>query len=108
MNLASRFERRTLTLALVAVIGTLVVSYPAAAQTDPGTGAQAFKNCPADVATIGQTITCTFVVSNTGDTPAEVVSLTETSPFPGGTIVNISCTLADGTAISAGSTLAPN
>ena len=94
-------------VALACVLASLAVA--AAAQIpDPGTGAEAFKNCPADIATIGQTVTCTFAVANTGDFPATVSALTEQSPFPGGVIVDISCTIAGGTVIDEGDTLAPN
>ena len=93
-----------LALAFVAVAGTLVVANLAQAQ-DPGTGASADKNCPGAAATLGQTITCTFTVANIGDFPAQVTSLTEQSPFPGGTVVDISCT-AGGAVINEGDTLA--
>jgi uncharacterized repeat protein (TIGR01451 family) len=108
MTIALRSRRRAiaLTLALVAGVGTLVVSNPAQAQvTDPGTGASAAKNCPGATATLGQTITCTFAVANTGDFPAQVTTLTEQSPFPGGAVVDISCT-AGGAVINEGDTLA--
>ena len=110
MTTALRRRRRALalTLALVAGAGTLAVSNPAEAQVpDPGTGAQAGKNCPADVAAPGQTITCGFAVANTGDFDAVVTALTEI-PFPGGPIVDISCTIAGGAVISEGGILAPN
>ena len=110
MTTALRTRRRALalTLALVAGAGTLAVSNPAEAQVpDPGTGAQAGKNCPADVAAPGQTITCGFAVANTGDFDAVVTQLTEI-PFPGGPIVDISCTIAGGTVIDEGDLLAPN
>jgi LPXTG-motif cell wall-anchored protein len=108
MNLALRCGRRALTITFVAVLATLVGFNQAEAQPDPGTGAQAFKNCPADVAIIGTTITCSFIVSNSGDFPAVVTALTETSPYPGGTAVAISCTLVGGAVINVGGTLAPN
>ena len=109
MTSALRSRTLVLAFALVAGVGTLVVANPAQAQIpDPGTGAQAGKNCPADVAAPGQTITCLFAVANTGDFPAVVTELTETSPFPGGTIIDISCTIAGGTVIDEGDTLAPN
>ena len=111
MTTALRRRRRALalTLALAAGAGTFAVSNAAEAQVpDPGTGASAFKNCPADVAAPGQTINCIFIVFNRGDNPATVTALTETMPFPGGTVVNLTCTLADGTVIGVGGTLAPN
>src|SRR5215217_5838736 len=98
MRLAFGCGRRTLTFAFVAVVGTLFGLDPAQAQ-DPGTGAEAFNNCPADVATIGQTINCLFSFRNTGDFPAQVTAMTETSPFPGGTVANISCTVLGGAVI---------
>jgi uncharacterized repeat protein (TIGR01451 family) len=97
-----------LLLALVAGVGTLVLAGPAQAQEPvPGTGASATKNCSVDLATLGQTISCAFIVQNIGDFPAEVAALTEQSPFPGGNIVDISCTAA-GVVINEGDTLAPD
>ncbi len=86
----------------MAGVGTLVASNPVQAQ-DPGTGTSAFKNCPGATAQPGQTITCNFAVANTGDFPAEVTLLTETSP-EGSTAVDITCT-AGGVAINEGDTL---
>jgi uncharacterized repeat protein (TIGR01451 family) len=106
MTIASPTWRRALVL-VAAVVGTLIVANPAQAQ-DPGTGAQAQKLCPASLATLGQTVTCVFSVRNTGTLPAEVISLTETFPFPGGTSITISCTVAGGEVITVGSTLAPD
>ena len=106
MTIASPTWRRALVL-VAAVVGTLVVANPAQAQ-DPGTGATAQKLCPAGLATLGQTVTCIFTVRNIGTLPAEVISLTETFPFPGGTSMNISCTVAGGEVITVGSTLAPD
>ena len=86
MTIALRSRRRVLVFALafVGAVGTLVVSNPAQAQVvDPGTGASAAKNCPGATATLGQTITCTFAVANTGDFPAQVTTLTEHEPIPG-------------------------
>jgi uncharacterized repeat protein (TIGR01451 family) len=83
----------------------LVVGIPSALAQD-GTGAQAFKDCPGATASPGDTITCNFAVSNTGDVPATITSLTETSPDPGGNVANISCTNG-GTTYDAGDVL-PN
>jgi hypothetical protein len=90
-------------LVLVAA-AALDVARPAQAQ-QPGTGASAAKNCPSDTALIGSTVTCNFIVANTGDFPATVTLLTETSPDPGGTAENITCTTAGGTTIATGDTL---
>ncbi len=106
MTIALRSRPFALALAFVAVAGTLVVANLAQAQVpDPGTGASADKNCPGAAATLGQTITCTFTVENIGDFPAQVTTLTEQSPFPGGAVVDISCT-AGGAVINEGDTLA--
>jgi uncharacterized repeat protein (TIGR01451 family) len=102
MTTALRSWRRA--LVLVAAVGMLVVVSSAQAQ-EPGTGASAAKECPGEFAALGQTITCIFIVQNIGDFPAQVVELTETSPFPGGTPVDISCT-AGGVVIDEGDTLA--
>ncbi len=106
MNIALRSRTLVLAFALVAGVGTLVVANPAQAQ-DPGTGAAADKDCPGAAAELGQTITCNFTVVNTGDFPAQVTALAEQSPFPGGDMVDISCT-AGGTVITEGGTLAPD
>jgi uncharacterized repeat protein (TIGR01451 family) len=106
MTIALRSWRRA--LVLVAAVGTLVVAGSAQAQEPPGTGAEANKTCPGVAATIGQTITCNFSVQNTGDLPAQVTALTETSPDPGGAVVDISCTVAGGAVIDEGDTLAPD
>jgi uncharacterized repeat protein (TIGR01451 family) len=90
---------------LVAAVGMLVAV--SSAQAQQAIGAEAQKECPGVAATLGQTVTCTFAVENTGDLPAEVTALTETSPDPGGTPVDISCT-AGGVVIDEGDTLAPH
>jgi uncharacterized repeat protein (TIGR01451 family) len=85
------------------------VADAAHAQVPPtGTGAEAGKDCPANVATLGETIICNFAVENTGDFPALVTALTEQSPFPGGALVDISCTTAGGVVIDEGDILAPD
>jgi uncharacterized repeat protein (TIGR01451 family) len=106
MTTASPSWRRALVL-VAAIVGTLIVANPAQAQ-DPGTGATAQKLCPAGLATLGQTVTCVFTVRNIGTLPAEVITLTETFPFPGGTSITISCTVPGGGVITVGSTLAPD
>jgi uncharacterized repeat protein (TIGR01451 family) len=110
MTIAFRSWPRALAvrLALVAVVGVgaLVLANPAQAQ-ETGTGAEAAKVCPGTEATPGQTITCAFRVVNTGDDPAEVTNLTETSPV-GSTAVDISCTIAGGTVINEDDILAPD
>ena len=75
---------------LAALALGLVVGIPAALAQD-GTGAQAFKDCPGVTASPGDTITCNFIVANTGDVPATITELTETSPDPGGNVADISC-----------------
>jgi uncharacterized repeat protein (TIGR01451 family) len=108
--LITKTKRRIggLTAALIGLSGAIAMTLPAQAQeVDPGTGASAFKNCPGTTVDLGETITCTFVVRNIGDNPATIASLTETSPYPGGAVVNESCTLADGTVLDAGDTLNP-
>ena len=90
-------------LVLIGVLGMFAVASSALAQE--GTGADAQKECPGVAATLGETITCNFSVENTGDLPAEVTTLTETSPEPGGVPVDISCT-AGGMVIDEGDTLA--
>ena len=90
MTIASPSWRRALVL-FAAVVGTLIVANPAQAQEDL-TGARANKDCPGTTATPGQTIICNFEVENTGDLPATVTTLREISPFPGGALVNITCT----------------
>jgi uncharacterized repeat protein (TIGR01451 family) len=98
--------KRLWTAALLVLLVGLAVALPGAAQAqDPGTGASAAKECPGTTATLGQTITCAFVVQNIGDFPAQVTALTETSPSPGGTVSDISCTIAGGTVIDEGGTL---
>jgi uncharacterized repeat protein (TIGR01451 family) len=104
MTSALRSWPRALALTL-ALVGALVLANPAQAQ-DPGTGARAEKSCPDATAALGQTITCTFEVENIGDFAAQVETLEEQSPFPGGTPVNISCTTAGGAVIDEGDTLA--
>jgi uncharacterized repeat protein (TIGR01451 family) len=93
--LRSRPRALALTLALVAGAATLVQTSPAQAQVPPpeGTGASATKDCPGTLAALGETITCTFAVKNIGFFPAQVVELTEESPFPAGTPTDISCTV---------------
>ena len=78
---------RILLLALLAV--ALAVGVPSAfAQA---TGAEANKDCPGVTASPGDTITCNFNVQNTGEQAAVITLLSETSPDPGGTPVDISC-----------------
>jgi uncharacterized repeat protein (TIGR01451 family) len=98
-----------LKLALVAGVGALVLALvlPNPAQAQEQVGASATKNCPGLLAELGQTITCNFTVQNIGAFPAQVVELTEQSPFPGGDVVDISC-VAGGVTIDEGDTLAPN
>ena len=76
--------------ALLAVMAiALAVGIPSAfAQA---TGAEANKDCPGVAASPGDTITCNFSVENTGEQAAVITALTETSPDPGGTPVDISC-----------------
>src|SRR5215217_2888062 len=105
MTIASRSWPRALALTL-ALVGALVLANPAQAQ-ETGTGAEAAKECTGLTATPGETITCAFRVVNTGDDPAEVTNLTETSPV-GGTPVDISCTIAGGAVINEGDILAPD
>jgi uncharacterized repeat protein (TIGR01451 family) len=113
MSIALRSSPRALALKLALVAGVLVAALvlanPAQAQVpDPGTGASAGKNCLASTATPGQTIICAFAVANTRAETATVTALTETSPFPGGAVVDISCTIAGGTVIDEGDILPPN
>ena len=90
---------------LVLVMG-LAFGLPGVAQAQDQTGASATKECPGLAAQLGQTITCKFTVENEGAFPAEITTLTETSPFPGGTAVNVSC-VAGGVTYDDGDTL-PN
>ena len=100
---------RTLRLALTlaAAVGLLVVASPAQAQQPEPTGASASKDCPGLAAGLGETITCNFTVQNIGFFPAEVTTLEDQSPFPGGAISNISC-VAGGVTIEEGDILNPN
>ena len=102
MTIALRSWRRA--LVLVAAVGMLVVV--SSAQAQEGTGAEANKDCPGVAAVPGQTVVCNFSVQNTGDTPAEITLLTETSPDPGGAPVDISC-VAGGITYDEGDTI-PN
>src|SRR5918994_5530214 len=112
MSIALRSSPRALALKLALVAGVLVAALvlanPAQAQVPPGTGASAGKNCPASTATPGDTIICDFAVANTRAETATVTALTETSPYPGGTVVDESCTIAGGTVIDEGDILPPN
>ena len=102
MSIASRPWRRV--LVLVAAVGMLVAV--SSAQAQEGTGAEANKDCPGISASPGDTVVCNFSIENTGDLPAVITTLTETSPDPGGTPVNISC-VAGGVTYDTGDTL-PN
>src|SRR3954451_10459683 len=104
MNVALRYGRHVLVLMFVAV-GALIGGRSTHAPTPPpGTGASADKDCPGESATLGQTVTCNFAIANIGDFPAQVTTLTEQSPFPGGPTAVISCT-AGGATINQGSIL---
>ncbi len=87
MSIALRPWRRV--LVLVAAVGMLVAV--SSAQAQEGTGAEANKDCPGISASPGDTVVCNFSIENTGDLPAVITTLTETSPDPGGAPVNISC-----------------
>jgi uncharacterized repeat protein (TIGR01451 family) len=105
---ARKATRCLLALPMLALLMVLAVALPGAAQAqEPGTGASASKECPGALAVLGETITCNFVVQNIGDFPAQVAELTEQSPFPGGTVSDISC-VAGGVVIDEGDTLAPD
>lgn len=106
---------RALILVLVVAGVAVLAASPAQAGGPPDpdqTGALAVKDCPAappgDPYTIGDTVTCNFSFRNEGATPATVTLMTETSPVPGGTPIDIACTLPDGTTeINEGDTLPP-
>lgn len=102
----ARKIKRFTTLAMLALVSLLaVVLTGAASAQDPGTGASASKECPGVAAQLGQTITCGFVVQNIGAFPAQITALNEQSPFPGGSVNNITCTAA-GVSKTVGDTLA--
>ena len=70
---------------------------------DPGTEQRRrSRTVRSDVGATGTPSPAFSIVANTGDPPATVTALTETSPFPGGTPVNVTCTVAGGTAIGVG------
>jgi uncharacterized repeat protein (TIGR01451 family) len=97
---------RSWRLILVVVAVTAITLGINSAQAQVQTGASATKECPPAPALLGETITCMIAVQNVGAFPAVITTLTETSPFPGGTVSDISCE-AGGVTYATGDTL-PN
>jgi hypothetical protein len=120
MTLVLRSRPRVLVLAVVVVlIAAAFAALASPAQAQEPTGASASKDCPNAVPpnfyTIGDTVTCDFTVENLGSFPGEVTAFQEVSPFdfgappPGGTPVDVECTLeGTTTVIGVGDDLPPD